>query len=62
MNHLLKTEYISRWKEMSDKELVVLQDSLVTKINAAEGSTSVVTSLTQILEILETYMQERDIF
>lgn len=47
---------------MSDKELVVLQDSLVTKINAAEGSTSVVTSLTQILEILETYMQERDIF
>lgn len=47
---------------MSDKELIGLQDTLVAKINAAAGSPTVITSITGILEILEDYMKERDIF
>jgi len=61
MNYLLKSEYISNWKDLSDKELIKLQDTLVTKINSAAGSQSVVKSITEVLEILENYMVEREI-
>lgn len=61
MNYLLKSEYINNWKDLSDKELVKLQDILVTKINSAAGSQSVVKSITEVLEILENYMTEREI-
>jgi len=61
MNYLLRSEYINIWKDLSDKELIKLQDTLVTKINSAAGSQSVVKSITEVLEILENYMTERKI-
>jgi len=62
MNYLLKSEYINRWKHLSDKELIKLQDTLVSKINTVVDSPSIVKSITNTLEILEDYMAERKIF
>ena len=62
MNYLLTSEYINKWKELTDKDLIKLQDTLVDKINAATGSPAVVKSMTEVLEILEKYMAERKIF
>jgi len=62
MNYLLQTDYINIWKSLTDKELIALQDTLVTKINLTTGSPAVTKSITDVLEILEDYMQKREIF
>lgn len=61
MNYLLKSEYIQIWKDLSNGELIKLQDTLVEKINTVQDSRSTVVSLTDVLEILENYMEERKI-
>ena len=61
MNYLLKSEYINKWRGLTNKDLRDLQDVLVGKINAAEGSPTVIISITTVLEILEEYMEERKI-
>ena len=61
MNYLLKSEYINTWKDLSNKELRLLQDTLVDKINSVSGSPTVIASITTVLEILEEYMSEREI-
>lgn len=62
MNHLLMSDYHSRWKSKSKKELIELQDLLTNKINSSKGSPSVQKSLSEILFLLEEHMQNRGIF
>ena len=62
INHLQYSEYLARWKQLTNKELREQQEVLIDKINAlSPESESIKTSLETVLELLEKYMEERGI-
>ena len=58
-NHLLRSEYILKWQDLSYDELEDKRNIIQTKINAIQDSRSVIKSLSEIIDLLDSYMKER---
>lgn len=63
-NELQYSDYLKRWKNLSDKELIKQHGILLDKINSVSETKSYTTkqSLYGVLELMERYMVERGLF